>query len=107
MPRRCLEDLYDELLRGSVYECALNDPQWHVFGLQVGQAVYIDPRPAILETLIHELLHRRFPGMSERAVVREARRLLTTMDPASKARWWRAYRRIKRRARAQHVQTWW
>ena len=89
-----LDDLWDELNRGRIVECSLRDPKFHLDGLQSGEYVYIDPRSSILETLIHELTHRRHPRMGERTVAREARRLLATMDDATKARWWRQYRKL-------------
>jgi hypothetical protein len=91
-----LADMFDELQRGHVYECRLRDKRWHLDGLQDGENVYIDPRPAILETLIHELMHRRFPRWGERKVTVEARKLLVSMSEAEKARWWRAYRKIRK-----------
>lgn len=94
-----LADLDDELRRGRVYECSLPDPEWQLDGLQDGENIYIDPRPAILEILIHELLHRRKPKLSERTVTRTARLLVAKMDEPTKARWWRAYGRIKRKGR--------
>jgi hypothetical protein len=93
-----LDDLADELKRGRVYECSLRDPKWHLDGLQDGENIYIDPRPAILETLCHELIHRRKPRWGERRVTREARRLVFGMDEATKAKWWRAYSRVKRKS---------
>ncbi len=94
-----LQDLYDELSRGRIYECSLNDPHWRLDGLQDGDNIYIDPRPAIIETLMHELLHRRFPRWSERRVTKEARSLLSRMGDADLASWWRAYGRTKRKGR--------
>lgn len=94
-----LADLEDELRRGSVVECSLRDARWHLDGMQSGQTVYVDPRPAILETLLHELTHRRYPRMGERTVTRTARRLIGRMDEATKARLWKAYNRIKRKGR--------
>jgi hypothetical protein len=98
-----LEDMWDELHRGKVWECSLSDPRWHLDGMQSGEHVYIDPRFAILETLVHELLHRRKPRMGERAVTRHARYLVARMDDQTKARWWRAYRRIVKKGRPVHV----
>lgn len=94
-----LEDLYDELQRGRVYECSIRDARFQIDGLQCGEQIYIDPRPAILETVLHELLHRRKPRLGERRVERDARRLAVGMDEATKMKWWRAYRRIKRAGR--------
>lgn len=98
-----LDDVWDELLRGRVYECSLRSSEFQMDGLQSGESVYIDPRPAILETLIHELLHRRFPRWGERKVEREARWLVVQMDEATKRRWWRAYQKTKQKARPVDV----
>lgn len=99
-----LDDIWDELHRGKVWECSLRDPKWHLDGLQSGEHVYIDPRFAILETLVHELLHRRKPRMGERAVTRQARRLVAGMDEQTKRNWWRAYRRVVKRGRPIEVE---
>lgn len=98
-----LDDLADELARGRVFECSLRDPKWHLDGFQMGENIYIDPRPAILETLVHELIHRRKPRWGERAVTKQARRLVGQMDEQTKARWWAAYQRIKRKGKPVQV----
>jgi len=98
-----LDDLMDEMRRGRVWECSLNSERFQVDGLQDGQNIYIDPRPAILETLCHELLHRARPRLGERTVTRTARALVLRMDEPTKARWWRAYVRTKRRRRPVNV----
>jgi len=92
-----LDDLWDELHRGRVFECSLRSDTWQHDGLLDGESIYVDPRPAILETLLHELLHRRKPRWGERRVTREAKLLVLQMDEATKMRWWRAYQRIKRK----------
>lgn len=99
-----LDDLHDELQRGHVWECSLRDPHWHLDGLREGDNIYIDPRPAILEAVLHELLHRRKPRWGERRVTKEAKALVGRMSEADKARWWRAYQRIKRKGRPVAVE---
>ena len=98
-----LDDLWDELHRGKVYECSLRSDTWQHDGLLDGESIYVDPRPAILETLIHELLHRRKPRLGERAVGRMARQLVVRMDEAVKRKWWQAYQRVKRRGPAVDI----
>lgn len=98
-----LDDLWDELQRGRVYECSLRDPKWHLDGLREGDSVFIDPRPSILEAVLHELLHRRKPRWGERRVTSEARRLLSKMTDAQMATWWKAYQRVKRKGRPKEV----
>lgn len=98
-----LEDLWDELKRGRVYEVSLRSDKWILDGLQQGEAVYIDPRHAILETLLHELLHRRKPRWTEKSVTRMARVLAGGMDEREKIKWWKAYSRIKRKGKPVEV----
>lgn len=99
-----LDDLWDELGRGKVYECSLRDPYWHLDGLCEGDSVYIDQRSAILLTLIHELIHRRKPRWGERMVERSSRQLFCKLTEAEKVRWWKAYRRIKQPRRPKAIE---
>ena len=98
-----LDELMAELSRGRIYECSLRSEYEQVHGLQEGDTIYIDPRPAILDTLLHELLHRRYPRWGERRVRAQARRLVLMMDEPTKRTWWRAYRRVVRRSRPVEV----
>ena len=98
-----LDDLWDELARGKVWQCSLYDPHWHLDGLCEGEHIYIDPRASILEVVLHELIHRLKPRMGERAVDRSAKRLLCKMTDADKARWWRAYLKVKRLRRPKVI----
>jgi hypothetical protein len=97
-----LEDLWDEMQRGRIYECSLRTDQFRngrpvqFDGLLDGECIYVDPRPAIIETLLHELLHRRKPRLGERTVTNYARKLALAMDEPTKRRWWAAYRRVRR-----------
>jgi hypothetical protein len=92
-----LEDLWDELSRGRIYEASLRSTKWVVDGLQDGEDIYIDPRNQVLEILIHELLHRRKPRFSERTVDKMAKDLVRRMTEEEKRRWWRQYRKTKQR----------
>jgi len=95
-----LDDLFIELQKGRVYECSVRDPIWIVDGIQDGDTIYIDPRPSILDTLIHELLHRARPKWSETAVRKHTAYLMNAMtDEQIRRRWWRAYQRTKKRHR--------
>lgn len=96
-----LDDLFDEMQRGRIWECSLRDPdeKFQLDGLQVGENIYVDPRPAILETLLHELLHRSKPRLKERTVTTMARNLVISMDDATKVLWWKRYNRIKKKGR--------
>lgn len=93
-----LTELAEELARGRIVEARLHDPNYHLDGLCDAdrQLIVIDPVPATVSTLFHELLHRRYPSWSERRVRREEARLIAYLDRAELAVWWRRYRRARR-----------
>lgn len=96
-----LEELEEEIAKGRLVEARLRDPNFHLDGLcdHGSQIIYIDPRPAIVLTLLHELCHRRWPSWSERRVERESSRLVAGMDHAEICKWFRLYQRAKRARR--------
>jgi hypothetical protein len=84
-----LKELRAELKKGGIVQAPLRATGLHVDGMcnhDEGR-VYIDPAPAITETLLHELLHRRYPRWGEKRVDVTAKRLLRYMTPR-RARWW-------------------
>ena len=91
-----LDELWDELQRGRIWECSLRSDTFQMLGLQMGPNVYIDPRTCILEVVLHELLHRLKPRWGERKVEREANLLMRDMSEADKRKWWVAYKKIRR-----------
>ena len=100
-----LAELREELAKGRVVEAKLRDPNFHLDGLcdYGSEIIYIDPRPSIVLTLLHELLHRRWPSWGERRVDRESKRLFAAFTHAELSLWYRAYLKAKR-ARATTVQ---
>lgn len=57
--------------------------------------VHIDPRYALTDVLLHELLHARYPSWSERRVSREGRRLMTSLTERQLRRWVRLYQKAR------------
>jgi hypothetical protein len=94
-----LEELREEFTRGRIIEARLDDPVLHLDGLKDGESVIVDPAPSIVETLLHELLHRRYPSWCERRVDSEAKRALQGMTQAQLTGWYKRYQRAKRVAR--------
>lgn len=89
-------ELWRELRDGrGVHEAELRYPGWHLDGLCEGGKVYVDPAPSIVETLLHELLHRARPRWGERRVDAEAKRMLRQMSTQEVRRWYRTYQRVK------------
>lgn len=93
--------LAEELRRGRIVEARLVEPGYHVHGLSDPDSgtIVIDPAPATVSTLLHELLHRRYPAWSERRVETEERRLMRHLSD-DEVRWWYAqYLRRRKRQR--------
>jgi hypothetical protein len=96
-----LAELIEELSRGKVYEGALLSKGQITYGMcdyNTG-AVHVDPVPYVIEVLLHELLHRRYPSWSERRVDREAFRLVSGMTRQQLQTWYRRYGRAKKHRR--------
>lgn len=99
-----LKELRHECAIGRITEASLIAPEEHLDGLTDGTRVYVDPRPAIVETLLHELLHRRFRAWSERRVDRQAKALLSGLSTRQLNDWYRRYKSVAKRAgRAKRV----
>lgn len=97
-PEERLRELDEELAKGRVVEARLRAVGEHLDGLYEpgSHTIYIDPRTAVVSTLIHELIHRRWPSWSEGRVRREEQRLITGMTPEEVSRWYRKYQKAKR-----------
>ena len=96
-----LAELEETLAVVRVRETRLVAVDEHVHGIcdYGSHTLHIDPRPAILDTLLHEALHHRYPSWSERRVSNEAARLVCGMSTTDMRRWWRIYQRAKRVSR--------
>lgn len=94
-----LDDLWLEMQRGRITEADLRDPGFHLDGLcdHGTDRVYVNPKPSVVETLLHELIHRKFKRWGERRVDREAKRLLGGMSSTDIARWYRQYQAAARK----------
>jgi hypothetical protein len=86
--------LRDELQRGRVHEADLRDPGYHLDGLCDGSRVYVNPAPAVVESLLHELMHRRFPRWGERRVLMESRRMVAYLTEQELRGWYRQYQAV-------------
>lgn len=102
-----IEALTEEFARGKIFEARLNSvgKRAHLYGIYDPDRdeIVIDPRRAIVETLIHELLHRRFPHWSERRVRQTERRIMAEMALEDVWTWYRRYRRSAKKSRRVDV----
>lgn len=99
--RPTLDELRDELGRGGIVEAEIRNPGSHISGYcdHDTQIVVVNPKPELTDTILHELMHRRWPRWGEARVRGETRRLLSTMTDADVAAFVRAYRRRAHRLR--------
>lgn len=90
-----LVELRREFKRGAIVEANLKSekPGEVVHGVHMGQIVVVDPVPHVVEVLMHELLHRRYPRWGERRVEKTANRMMLAMAPATRRAWYRRYRK--------------
>lgn len=83
--KRYLPLVYDELAKGRIEERPLVEHQPHRKAIRgyctTKGIVSVNPIPDTLDTLIHELFHRRFPHWSERYVKQQTTMLIRSLSP--------------------------
>lgn len=94
-------ELRAEFANGKVFQAEIQSDGELVEGLYEPSsgAVYIDPVPNVVDTLIHELLHRRYPRWGERRVSVTAHQLVSAMSDEERRLWYRAYQRIAKKVK--------
>jgi len=99
-----LADLEAELSNGRIYEATLvTDDGAHLLGIcdyEKG-TITIDPKVAIVSTLLHELIHRKYPSWTERSVRRAENRMMALLSPHDIQTWYRRYKRAVKKRRPQ------
>jgi hypothetical protein len=94
-----VEEISTELRKGLIFEAQILGSKEHVEGLcrWDTQEITVNPSVSVVDTLIHELLHRRFPKWSEDRVRCETWRVIRQMTPKEIAAWYRKYKRLAKR----------
>jgi len=86
-----------EFAKGRIIEAPLisnrKNEVLHGFCSRKQDLVFIDPSGHVVETLMHELLHRRFPEWTERKVRRTAADLRDAMSDAERMALYRDYKK--------------
>lgn len=93
--------LGEEFRKGNIYERPIPDTHkdvWEAFVNHTTGTIVIDPTQWFTETLIHELLHRRYPRWSEKRVSVTASRVMHGMSREERRSWYRAYQRTVKRS---------
>ena len=97
-----IDALTEEFGKGRIYEATLiTDDGAHLMGLcdQEKGTVTIDPKVSIVSTLLHELIHRKYPEWSERKVRLAEVRALRQLSQKDIQTWYQRYRRAVRKRR--------
>lgn len=100
-PAKRLQEVTEEFAKGGIFEAEIIDPERHVEGLcdyDTAQ-ITINPKVSVVDTLIHELLHRRYPKWTERRVRQETRLLMGILSHADVASLYQRYKRAVRKRR--------
>ena len=98
---KLMTELRAEFSNGKVFQAEISSDGELVEGLYepATGAVYIDPVPNLVDTLLHELLHRRYPRWGEARVSRTAHQLVSAMADEERRQWYRAYRRVAKKVK--------
>lgn len=97
-----IRGLEEELAKGRIYEATLiTDDGAHLLGIcdHSNGAITIDPKVAIVSTLLHELIHRRYPEWPEARVRRAETMALRKLSQKDIQTWYRRYRRAVKKRR--------
>lgn len=97
-----IEELTEEFNKGRIYEATLiTDDGWHLWGMTDCErgTVTIDPKVPIISTLLHELIHRKYPEWDEARVRRTELRAMRQLSPQDIQTWYRRYKRQVRKRR--------
>lgn len=99
-------ELRAEFKKGKIFEARIDSDGDMVEGLYEPSsgAVYVDQTPNTVDTLLHELLHRRYPRWGERRVSDTAHRLVTAMSSEERRAWYRAFKRKAAKCRPIRVE---
>lgn len=85
-----------EIGAGRITEAYIHDPGMATEGLTEGPQITINPAHAIVNTLIHECLHRLHPAWSERTVRQKTSYLCRRLTDAETQTIYQEYQRRKR-----------
>lgn len=107
MPRipveRLLASVEDELTKGLIFEAPIvsTTNSEHIEGLCSWETskITVNPSVSVVDTLIHELLHRRYPKWSEERVRVHTWRLMRSLTPHDVQAWYRTYKRLAKKKR--------
>lgn len=95
------DEVWRELHEGrDIFDAYLQDEagKERIYGLtESDRKVYVNTAPHVLDTVIHELLHRLRPKWGEKRIIVAAARIVASMDDAQVKQWHRRYQKVAKR----------
>lgn len=88
-----------EIGSGRITEVYMQHDKYFVDGESEGQAIRINPAPSVVDTLIHEVLHRLEPQWKEAYVRRTTSWLLRRMSDEQVEELYTQYQRIAKKVK--------
>ena len=96
--------LWAELGAAPIVEAYLTAPGETVHGVCIdGDAVVINPVPATVDTILHELLHRVYPDRSERSIRRTTTQLRKFLPDDEVQLFYAEYCRRRKKGRSRRA----
>jgi hypothetical protein len=85
-----------------IYECVIKSEgdAWIEGVAQEGE-VWVNPAPAVLEIVCHEILHRLYPSWSERTVITRSRKILRELSDSEVERLYKVYCKVAKPKRSK------
>jgi hypothetical protein len=104
-PRLTLADMSVALEEGKITEAEIRSDRFHWAGAFMPDTgrIVINPHSAIVEHLVHELVHRLHPRWGEKRVQAEGDRLFKTMTSTDVAAFYRKYQALARKRKTPIV----
>jgi hypothetical protein len=90
-----------EIGRGKITEGFISDKDHFTHGETDGKHIWINPAVAVVDTVIHEVLHRLEPGWHEYYVRRTTTFLMRRMSEAQIQQLYETYQQIAKRKRVR------
>lgn len=97
-----IDVLAEEFAKGKIYEATIvSDDGAHLEGLcdHGNGSITVDPKVSIVSTLLHELIHRKYPAWSEKRVRVAEKRALKQLSQKDIGVWYQRYWRAVRKRR--------
>jgi len=99
MSKPTLDEMWAAYGGPSVYEGHIKDEKGkNIYGLcdYHRDAIFVNVKYAVVEVIVHELLHRKYPRRGEARIHKDAEQFVQSMTPKEIAVWYRRFQRVRK-----------